>query len=105
MDEDEKHTQDESEDEKPDTTGEQSAQPSSEPQQSADYASILQMLTDMQANQDELAGQIERISDAQSMILGAGAVIHESGDVQPGTPVKPPTDDDYVPLDKLNLSI
>lgn len=70
-----------------------------------DYSMLMQMMQEMQANQTRLAGQIAKISDAQSAIIDAGAVIHEGGSRRPGLVDEQPTDDEFVPIERLDLSI
>lgn len=67
-----------------------------------DYTQLMDAIANMQANQDRLAAQIERISDAQSMLIGKGAVIHEPAvdDVDNST-----DDDLFVPLEQLDFNI
>lgn len=69
---------------------------------STDYAQLMDMMETMQANQDRMAAQIERISDAQSMLVGKGVVIHEA----PADDIDNHTDDDmFVPLEQLDFNI
>lgn len=70
-----------------------------------DYSMLMQMMQEMQANQTRLAGQIAKLSDAQSAIIDAGAVIHEDGSRRPGLVDSQPTDDEFVPIERLDLSI
>ena len=70
-----------------------------------DYSILMQMMQEMQENQTRLAGQIAKISDAQSAIIDAGAVIHEDGSRRPGLVGEQPTDDEFVPIERLDLSI
>lgn len=70
-----------------------------------DYSMLMQMMQEMQANQTRLAGQIAKLSDAQSAIIDAGAVIHEDGSRRPGLVDEQPTDDEFVPIERLDLSI
>lgn len=70
-----------------------------------DYSMLMQMMQEMQENQTRLAGQIAKLSDAQSAIIDAGAVIHEDGSRRPGLVDNQPTDDEFVPLERLDLSI
>lgn len=70
-----------------------------------DYSMLMQMMQEMQENQTRLAGQIAKISDAQSAIIDAGAVIHESGSRRPGLVDDTPDDDEFVPIERLDLSI
>ena len=70
-----------------------------------DYSMRMQMMQEMQENQTRLAGQIAKISDAQSAIIDAGAVIHEDGSRRPGLVGEQPTDDEFVPIERLDLSI
>lgn len=85
--------------EEPTQTATDAAQPST------DYRQLMDMMSQMQANQDRMAAQIERISDAQSMLVGAGAVIHESTASDTVTDVENANDDGYVPIEMLDLSI
>lgn len=70
-----------------------------------DYSMLMQMMQEMQENQTRLAGQIAKISDAQSAIIDAGAVIHEGGSRRPGLVDDPSDDDEFVPIERLDLSI
>ena len=70
-----------------------------------DYSMLMQMMQEMQENQTRLAGQIAKISDAQSAIIDAGAVIHEGGSRRPGLVDDTPDDDEFVPIERLDLSI
>ena len=70
-----------------------------------DYSMLMQMMQEMQENQTRLAGQIAKISDAQSALIDAGAVIHEDGSRRPGLVDEQPTDDEFVPIERLDLSI
>lgn len=70
-----------------------------------DYSMLMQMMREMQENQTRLAGQIAKISDAQSAIIDAGAVIHEGGRRRPGLVDDTPDDDEFVPIERLDLSI
>ena len=68
----------------------------------ADYTQIMDAIANMQANQDRMAAQIERISDAQSMLVGKGVVIHEpaNDNIDIST-----NDDMFVPLEQLDFNI
>lgn len=85
--------------EEPTKTATEAAQPNT------DYKQLMDMMTKMQVNQDKMAAQIERISDAQSMLVGAGAVIHESSASDTVMDVENANDDGYVPIEMLDLSI
>lgn len=67
-----------------------------------DYTQLMDAIANMQANQDRMAAQIERISDAQSMLVGKGVVIHEpaNDDIDSS-----PNDDMFVPLEQLDFNI
>lgn len=67
-----------------------------------DYTQLMDMMATMQANQDKMAAQIERISDAQSMLVGKGVVIHEA----PTDGIDNSTNDDlFVPLEQLDFNL
>ena len=70
-----------------------------------DYSLLIPMMQEMHAIQTRLAGQIAKLSDAQSAIIDAGAVIHEDGSRRPGLVDNQPTDDEFVPIERLDLSI
>nr|DAU40588.1 MAG TPA: hypothetical protein [Bacteriophage sp.] len=70
-----------------------------------DCSMLMQMMQELQENQTRLAGQIAKISDAQSALIDAGAVIHEDGSRRPGLVGEQPTDDEFVPIERLDLSI
>lgn len=74
-------------------------------QPGTDYRQLMDMMSQMQANQDRMAAQIERISDAQSMLVGAGAVIHESSASDTVADAENANNDGYVPIEMLDLSI
>lgn len=68
---------------------------------SNDYGTILEILKQVQDNQARLVGEIAAIKDAQSVMVDAGAVIHDDSeqiDLTTGV-------DEFVPIDKLDLSI
>lgn len=67
-----------------------------------DYTQLMDMMATMQANQDKMAAQIERISDAQSMLVGKGVVIHEA---PPDGNDNSANDDLFVPLEQLDFNI
>lgn len=66
-----------------------------------DYGMLLDALKRVEENQSRLQAQIAKISDAQSVLVDAGAVVHDdsTGD----------TDDtgydEFVPIEQLDLSI
>lgn len=67
-----------------------------------DYTQLMDAIANMQANQDRMAAQIERISDAQSMLVGKGVVIHEPANDNIDTSTN---DDMFVPLEQLDFNI
>lgn len=84
----------------PSSNDEQSA--GAEPQKAdADYGMILEAIKRIEDNQTRLAGQVAKISDAQSVLVDAGAVIHDDSALDENTPCV----DEFVPLEKLNLSL
>ena len=67
-----------------------------------DYTQLMDAIANMQANQDRMAAQIERISDAQSMLVGKGVVIHEPANDNIDISMN---DDMFVPLEQLDFNI
>lgn len=69
-----------------------------------DYATILETLSAIQANQAKMNAQIQKISDAQSVMVDAGAVIREN-DITSSGDVTDDKSDGFVSIDELDLSI
>lgn len=69
-----------------------------------DYGMILGMIKDMQANQSAIMGKLKSLSDAQSLLVDSGAVVHEGDDPQSGVRTDLPNDG-FISLDKMDLSI
>lgn len=67
----------------------------------ADYGMLLDALKRVEENQSRLQSQIAKISDAQSVLVDAGAVVHDDSTCD--------TDDtgydEYVSIEQLDLSI
>ena len=66
-----------------------------------DYGMLLDALKRVEENQSRLQSQIAKISDAQSVLVDAGAVVHDDSTCD--------TDDtgydEYVSIEQLDLSI
>lgn len=90
------------EQESPNTGSEQTSDAGAEAQKpDNDYGMILDALKRLEDNQTRLAGQVAKISDAQSVLVDAGAIIHEdSADICDDATV-----DEFIPIDKLDLSL
>lgn len=69
-----------------------------------DYGMILGMIKDMQANQSAIMGKLKSLSDAQSLLVDSGAVVHEGNDPQSGVQANF-SNDGFISLDKMDLSI
>lgn len=69
-----------------------------------DYGMILGMIRDMQANQSAIMGKLKSLSDAQSLLVDSGAVVHEGNDPQSGVRANF-SNDGFISLDKMDLSI
>lgn len=69
-----------------------------------DYGMILGMIRDMQANQSAIMGKLKSLSDAQSLLVDSGAVVHEGNDPQSGLQANF-SNDGFISLDKMDLSI
>ena len=69
-----------------------------------DYGMILGMIKDMQANQAVIMGKLKSLSDAQSLLVDSGAVVHEGNDPQSGVQTNF-SNDGFISLDKMDLSI
>lgn len=69
--------------------------------QNDDYSMVMELLKQVQVNQTRLMGEISAIKDAQSVLIDAGAIIHDdSATVESDTGV-----DEYIPIEKLDLNI
>lgn len=69
-----------------------------------DYGMILGMIKDMQANQSAIMGKLKSLSDAQSLLVDSGAVVHEGNDPQSGLQANF-SNDGFISLDKMDLSV
>lgn len=69
-----------------------------------DYGMILGMIRDVQANQSAIMGRLKSLSDAQSLLVDSGAVVHEGNDPQSGVQANF-SGDGFISLDKMDLSI
>ncbi len=69
-----------------------------------DYGMILDMIKDVQSNQAVIMGKLKTLSDAQSILVDSGAVIHEGSDPDSGVQTNF-SNDGFISLDKMDLSI
>lgn len=69
-----------------------------------DYGMILGMIKDVQANQAAIMGKLKSLSDAQSILVDSGAVVHEENDPESGVQTNF-SNDGFISLDKMDLSI
>lgn len=69
-----------------------------------DYGMILAMIKDVQANQAAIMGKLKSLSDAQSILVDSGAVVHEGNGPQSGVQTNF-SNDGFISLDKMDLSI
>lgn len=69
-----------------------------------DYAMIMETMKQLQANQAAMSAQLKAISDAQSVIVDAGAVVREMPASQIDTG-NDPDNDGFISLDDMDLSI
>lgn len=69
-----------------------------------DYGMILEMIRDVQSNQSAIMGRLKSLSDAQSILVDSGAVVHEGNEPQSGVRAGF-RNDGFIPLDKMDLSI
>lgn len=69
-----------------------------------DYGMILGMIKDVQANQSVIMGKLKSLSDAQSLLVDSGAVVHEGNDPQSGVQTNF-SNDGFISLDKMDLSV
>lgn len=92
--------------EKPDTETEEGAESGNaggaRPQ--PDYGMILETMRELKANQAAMSAQLKAISDAQSVIVDAGAVVREIPAAQVDTG-NDPDNDGFISLDEMDLSI
>lgn len=73
-------------------------------EQGVDYGMIMEMLNAVQANQAEMSAKIQKLTDAQSVMVDAGAVIREGSDPS-SSDVTDDKYDGFVSIDELDLSI
>lgn len=69
-----------------------------------DYGMILDMIKDVQSNQAVIMGKLKSLSDAQSILVDSGAVVHEDTKQQSGVQTSL-SNDGFISLDKMDLSI
>lgn len=69
-----------------------------------DYGTILEMIKDVQSNQSAIMGKLKSLSDAQSILVDSGAVVHEGDEQQSGVQTNF-SNDGFISLDKMDLSI
>lgn len=69
-----------------------------------DYGMILEMIKDVQSNQAAIMGRLKSLSDAQSILVDSGAVVHEGNEPQSGVRADF-SNDGFISLDKMDLSI
>lgn len=69
-----------------------------------DYGMILDMIKDVQSNQAVIMGKLKSLSDAQSILVDSGAVVHEDTDHNSGVQTSF-SNDGFISLDKMDLSI
>lgn len=71
---------------------------------SPDYGTIMTMLESLQANQAHMTAQIKAISDAQSVLVESGAVVHEIPASQINTDSNS-DNDGFISLEDMDFSI
>lgn len=69
-----------------------------------DYGMILELIKDVQSNQSAIMGKLKSLSDAQSILVDSGAVVHEGNEPQSGVQANF-SNDGFISLDKMDLSI
>lgn len=69
-----------------------------------DYGMILEMIKDVQSNQSAIMGKLKSLSDAQSILVDSGAVVHEGNEPRSGVRTDF-SNDGFISLDKMDLSI
>ena len=69
-----------------------------------DYGMILEMIKDVQSNQSVIMGKLKSLSDAQSLLVDSGAVVHEGNEPQSGVQANF-SNDGFISLGKMDLSI
>lgn len=69
-----------------------------------DYGMIMEMIKDVQSNQAAIMGKLKSLSDAQSILVDSGAVVHEGNEPQSGVQADF-SNDGFISLDKMDLSI
>lgn len=69
-----------------------------------DYGMILEMIKDVQSNQSAIMGKLKSLSDAQSILVDSGAVVHEGDEPRSGVRADF-SNDGFISLDKMDLSV
>lgn len=69
-----------------------------------DYATLMEAIRQVQENQADMRAQIKKITDAQSVMVESGAVVHElQANQMCDTDII--DNDGFISLDKMDLSI
>lgn len=73
-------------------------------EQGVSYEMLMETLSAVQANQAKMSAQIQKLTDAQSVLVDAGAVVREVHTNESNNPTNDNVDG-FVSIDKLDLSI
>ena len=73
-------------------------------EQGVSYEMLMETLSAVQANQAKMSAQIQKLTDAQSVLVDAGAVVRE-GSSDNFTNVTDDNVDGFVSIDELDLNI
>lgn len=73
-------------------------------EQGISYGMIMETLQAVQANQAKMSAQIQKLSDAQSVLVDAGAVVRE-GSGPSNSDVTDDVNDGFVSIDELDLNL
>lgn len=73
-------------------------------EQGVSYEMLMETLSAVQANQAKMSAQIQKLTDAQSVLVDAGAVVREGASDNSGH-VTDDNVDGFVSIDELDLNI
>lgn len=89
----------------PETSGESVEKEDGAANDGVDYSMIMDTLKALQENQAAMSLQLKAVSDAQSVIVDNGAIVREIPADQIDADSAQSDNDEFVPIEELDLSI